>query len=100
MKTQLEHRQQACLPRFGQGSYQTGSADACPAEDGDDGPSAIRCGSTAMSALFSDVHVLIQAGGKGTRLQPATADLPKPMLAVGGMPMVERLLRALIAAGF
>jgi NDP-sugar pyrophosphorylase family protein len=48
-----------------------------------------------MSALFSDVHVLIQAGGKGTRLQPATADLPKPMLEVGGMAMVERLLRAL-----
>lgn len=53
-----------------------------------------------MGPIFSDVHVLIQAGGKGTRLQPATVDLPKPMLAVGGMPMVERLLRALIAAGF
>lgn len=52
-----------------------------------------------MTTAFSDVHVLIQAGGKGTRLHPATADLPKPMLQVAGTPMVERLLRALVAAG-
>ena len=35
----------------------------------------------------------------GLRLRPATLDRPKPMLPVAGVPMVERLLRQLLAAG-
>ena len=52
-----------------------------------------------MRERFADVHVVVQAGGKGMRLRPATEDVPKPMLAVAGVPMVERLVRALVRAG-
>jgi len=52
-----------------------------------------------MSDRFGDVHVVVQAGGKGMRLRPATEEVPKPMLPVAGVPMVERLVRALVSAG-
>jgi len=52
-----------------------------------------------MSDRFGDVHVVVQVGGKGMRLRPATEDVPKPMLPVAGVPMVERLVRALFRAG-
>lgn len=35
------------------------------------------------------MQVVIIAGGKGTRLQSITADLPKPMVDVGGKPLLE-----------
>ena len=46
-----------------------------------------------------DVHAVVQAGGKGTRLLPATEAIPKPMLAVSGVPMVERIVRRLVGCG-
>ena len=33
---------------------------------------------------------VIMAGGEGRRLRPMTANLPKPMLPIGGMPLLER----------
>jgi NDP-sugar pyrophosphorylase family protein len=45
------------------------------------------------------VRGVLQAGGMGSRLYPATANLPKPLLKVGGVPMVERLLRQFVDAG-
>lgn len=42
---------------------------------------------------------LILAGGKGTRLHPLTAEVPKPLLQVGGMPIIERIIRDLHLAG-
>ena len=42
---------------------------------------------------------LILAGGKGTRLQPLTSETPKPLLQVGGMPIIERIIRDLHIAG-
>jgi dTDP-glucose pyrophosphorylase len=44
--------------------------------------------------------VVLMAGGRGTRLYPLTADTPKPMLAVGGRPLLERLLEQVRDAGF
>ena len=35
----------------------------------------------------------IQAGGKGTRLQPYTFVMPKPLMPVGDLPVLEILLR-------
>jgi D,D-heptose 1,7-bisphosphate phosphatase len=35
------------------------------------------------------MQVVILAGGKGTRLKERTADLPKPMVEVGGKPLIE-----------
>lgn len=45
-------------------------------------------------------HVVIMAGGKGTRLRPQTENCPKPMLKVDGKPMLEILLENCIDNGF
>jgi len=44
--------------------------------------------------------VVIMAGGRGQRLQPLTYDCPKPMLPVGGKPMLQIVLEQCSAAGF
>lgn len=44
--------------------------------------------------------VVIMAGGEGKRLRPLTQDCPKPMLRVGGKPMLEIILEHCIDAGF
>ena len=45
------------------------------------------------------LSAVVMAGGYGTRLQPLTEDMPKPMLPVGGRPLVERIVDQLRAAG-
>jgi D-glycero-alpha-D-manno-heptose 1-phosphate guanylyltransferase len=47
-----------------------------------------------------DFPVAILAGGLGTRLRPALADVPKPLAPVGGRPFVSHLLDQLADAGF
>jgi len=42
---------------------------------------------------------LILAGGRGTRLQPVTDSLPKPMIPVAGTPILERVLNHLVGFG-
>ena len=42
---------------------------------------------------------VIMAGGEGVRLRPLTHDIPKPMVEIGGMPMLERQIRRLAKAG-
>ncbi len=44
--------------------------------------------------------VFLMAGGLGTRLQPLTNDIPKPMLQLGGMPLLEIILKNFIENGF
>ncbi len=39
------------------------------------------------------MKAVIQAGGKGTRLRPYTLVLPKPMMPVGELPVIEMLLK-------
>lgn len=41
---------------------------------------------------------VVMAGGFGKRLRPLTEDLPKPMLPLGGRPLMERLIEQLRAA--
>lgn len=43
---------------------------------------------------------VILAGGKGARLAPYTTILPKPLMPVGNLPIVDILARQLIANGF
>jgi NDP-sugar pyrophosphorylase family protein len=43
---------------------------------------------------------IILAGGKGTRLKPFTMTIPKPLLPLGDMPILEVVLRQLAGAGF
>lgn len=38
------------------------------------------------------VPVIIMAGGKGTRLYPYTKILPKPLIPIGDVPIVERIM--------
>lgn len=42
---------------------------------------------------------LIMAGGEGRRLLPLTEHLPKPLVEVGGMPLIERQVRRVANAG-
>lgn len=41
------------------------------------------------------MQAIILAGGYGTRLYPLTIDAPKPMIQVGGKPMIEYLVEKL-----
>lgn len=47
-----------------------------------------------------DNPVFIMAGGFGTRLRPLTDNCPKPLLEVGGRPILETVLISFIKAGF
>ena len=38
------------------------------------------------------LKAVIMAGGFGTRMQPHTQDMPKPMLPVNGKPMLEHIV--------
>ncbi len=42
--------------------------------------------------LLQDVDVVIMAGGKGTRLYPYTKILPKPLIPIGDVPIMERII--------
>jgi dTDP-glucose pyrophosphorylase len=44
--------------------------------------------------------VLLMAGGLGTRLGALTKDCPKPLLQVGGKPILETILEEFIQQGF
>ena len=43
---------------------------------------------------------IILAGGKGTRLKPFTMSIPKPLLPLGDLPVLEVVIGQLAAAGF
>lgn len=45
------------------------------------------------------LRAVVMAGGFGTRLAPLTDDLPKPMLPVGGRPVLERIVDQLRSSG-
>jgi NDP-sugar pyrophosphorylase family protein len=44
--------------------------------------------------------MVIMAGGKGIRMRPYTENCPKPMLEVGGKPMLEHIIERSKADGF
>lgn len=45
------------------------------------------------------LEAIIMAGGKGTRLQPLTLETPKPLLNIGGKPIIEYNIDRLIKFG-
>jgi dTDP-glucose pyrophosphorylase len=44
--------------------------------------------------------VVLMAGGMGSRLQPLTNDVPKPLLNVGGRPLIETIIENFVRQGF
>lgn len=46
------------------------------------------------------MKTVIMAGGKGTRITSVAADIPKPMIKIDGMPVLERELYCLRDQGF
>lgn len=46
-----------------------------------------------------NLPVVIMAGGKGTRLYPYTKILPKPLIPIGDIPIIERIIRQFVKAG-
>ena len=51
-------------------------------------------------AYMNKKHAIILAGGKGTRLKPYTVVLPKPLMPIGEYPILEVIVRQLVAFGF
>jgi NDP-sugar pyrophosphorylase family protein len=45
------------------------------------------------------MRAIVLAGGKGTRLAPYTTILPKPLMPIGDMPILEVLVRQMKRAG-
>jgi dTDP-glucose pyrophosphorylase len=50
-----------------------------------------------ISETFS--FAVIMAGGEGTRLRPLTEKIPKPMVEIGGVPLIERQIKRLAQVG-
>ena len=48
---------------------------------------------------LSDYSVIIMAGGEGTRLHPYTKILPKPLIPIGDVPIIERVIGQFRAYG-
>ena len=46
------------------------------------------------------MKVVIMAGGKGTRISSVASDIPKPMIKVDGIPVLEREIECLKEQGF
>ncbi len=57
-----------------------------------------------LNELLAPVHrpnlMVIMAGGQGIRLRPHTEHCPKPMLHVGGKPMLEHIIERAKREGF
>lgn len=56
--------------------------------------------SPVQSSVKMDNPVVIMAGGKGTRLDPFTKILPKPLIPIGDKPIVENIMDRFYHNGF
>lgn len=54
-------------------------------------------GEVEIPKISLDTPVVINAGGKGTRLDPYTRVLPKPLIPVGELPIIEHIMQRFMA---
>jgi dTDP-glucose pyrophosphorylase len=71
-----------------------------PIVDADGKISDIKLIDDIPHASHADYWVVLMAGGAGQRLRPLTEDLPKPLINVGGRPILETILTNFITSGF
>jgi dTDP-glucose pyrophosphorylase len=53
-----------------------------------------------LGAQGRDNWIVLMAGGLGVRLRPLTETIPKPMLPVGGRPLLETIIRNIKDQGY
>lgn len=46
------------------------------------------------------MKTVIMAGGRGTRIASVASDIPKPMILIAGIPVLEREIESLVSQGF
>lgn len=54
---------------------------------------------SSKNTKLKDVSVVIMAGGQGTRLYPYTKILPKPLIPIGDIPIMERIIGKFVDFG-
>lgn len=55
---------------------------------------------TAGRSVPEGARAVVLAGGRGTRLRPYTTLLPKPLVPIGELPILEYVLKSLRRSGF
>jgi glucose-1-phosphate cytidylyltransferase len=54
----------------------------------------------SASREFGEIPVVILCGGRGTRLQEHTRAIPKPLVEIGGRPILWHVLQIYLSQGF
>lgn len=72
---------------------------AIPILDSDGRVCDLYLGEAAATKPQLKLPVVINAGGKGTRLDPYTRVLPKPLIPVGEAPIIEHIMQAFTQYG-
>ncbi len=55
---------------------------------------------STLKTIHQDTTVILMAGGLGSRLRPLTDSTPKPLLPIGGRPLLEITISLLARQGF
>lgn len=71
-----------------------------PVVDGNGKIIGLHIWESIIAPTVLDNQMVIMAGGKGIRMRPYTENCPKPMLEVGGKPMLEHIIERSKADGF
>lgn len=58
-----------------------------------------KLGGEKSQRYLNDVPVVIMAGGKGTRMEPFTKVLPKPLIPIQDKPIIEHIIEKFTEAG-
>jgi dTDP-glucose pyrophosphorylase len=72
---------------------------AIPLMDSDHRPVQVVTLDELLPKHLPSLRAVIMAGGRGQRLSPLTDSVPKPMLAVGNRPLLERIVQQLERSG-